>query len=363
MPRINKKREQTITWLSSLRDSGLLHCPVHRMNLDNWYKCYQDEFSNTNGEHYIQDKGYFQFQMSQITTKHLMEGVKKVVRKRPTYTVLYELKADIQELSKVTRATLKDHARELPANDKSYHGHKTHTQFNTESSTLGYSTRSAAAMRADAYITQSKSLNFESVPRFLPSGREEIQLHGAKRLTKRMKWAMVAQCADFGVSDIKSTKRRYEIFEAVVLTHSYNCGYKNPAVNLYYFELIWKQFKDALIATPGKICSVYKSRAGKGRVSYITQITTKFPTLLHDIYRYSIKVLGSTANCRSIWTMMNARSNYLYPNCPIHSNLGLTRYHFWHFFTKFGGKLKRPTTKPRLTPEQRKQRVRWVRKW
>ena len=56
---------------------------------------------------------------------------------------------------------------------------------------------------------------------------------------------------------------------------------------------------------------------------------------------------------------MNHISYVLYKNCPIRANLRLNKYHFWQFFQKFDGCLVRPITKPRLTNEQKKERVSW----
>ena len=41
----------------------------------------------------------------------------------------------------------------------------------------------------------------------------------------------------------------------------------------------------------------------------------------------------------------------------------MTKFHFWSFFYHHGGKLKRPVTKPRLTPEHMKNRVIFAKRW
>ena len=41
----------------------------------------------------------------------------------------------------------------------------------------------------------------------------------------------------------------------------------------------------------------------------------------------------------------------------------MTRHHFWNFFYRSGGKLKRMQTKPRLTLEHMKERLKFAEKW
>ena len=88
-----------------------------------------------------------------------------------------------------------------------------------------------------------------------------------------------------------------------------------------------------------------------------------FPTLLHGLYRHAVKVLGADETAERLAAAMNARSAELFPHCPIRSDLKMTRLKFWEFFYKSGGKLKRAITKPRLSMEQIKARVKFAEKW
>ena len=61
----NKKRKYIINWLIELRKEDRLHCPVHTMNIHNWYIAYQREHQ------YVEDASfndikYFNLHMNKI---------------------------------------------------------------------------------------------------------------------------------------------------------------------------------------------------------------------------------------------------------------------------------------------------------
>ena len=98
----------------------------------------------------------------------------------------------------------------------------------------------------------------------------------------------------------------------------------------------------------------------RNRASYVDMICKLFPTLLHSLYRYATSVLGCSANTKALVEVMNQKAKQEYPLCPIRSNLSFNSYHFWKFFKNFGGRLIRHSTKPRLSEEQKQQRVEWA---
>lgn len=157
----------------------------------------------------------------------------------------------------------------------------------------------------------------------------------------------------FGAIDL-GYKRRLELFEAVIKVQYYLYRFKAPATSLSYFLTLWRKFKTTMRKDPTKLFNTYISRAGLGQKSWVDQIMEQFPKLLHGLYRYATSILTCSANTHSIVACMKCRSKILYPNCPICSNLKLTKYHFLEWFHQYSGILKRPTSKHCLTLEQRR---------
>ena len=147
---------------------------------------------------------------------------------------------------------------------------------------------------------------------------------------------------------------------AIISHYSYIHGYKEPMLTVSYFRSLWKAFQAHLKDNLGWTFELFKSKSNKGRVSYVEFLCETYPTLLHEIYRYAISVLGSTTKSVKLVGLMNDRARQLYPDCEIRSDLGMTVYHFWSFFRKFKGRLLAEVSKPRLTQEKRRMRLRWV---
>ena len=103
------------------------------------------------------------------------------------------------------------------------------------------------------------------------------------------------------------------------------------------------------------------SKAGFGRKTRVDVIQEAYPKLLHELYRYSISVLGCDAKASHIINLMNRKALITKPECHIHANLGLNTYHFWLFFHRNNGTLTNNTSKPRLSKEQKEARVKWCR--
>jgi hypothetical protein len=72
--------------------------------------------------------------------------------------------------------------------------------------------------------------------------------------------------------------------------------------------------------------------------------------------------VGNDAKTKHIIHHMNKKCNNDYPNCPFHGSFKLTNYHFWHFFHKIKGKLNCPTSKPCLSPENKKKQMKFARR-
>ena len=215
------------------------------------------------------------------------------------------------------------------------------------------------------YIATSKTYNFKVRPRLNPFSTNdkdtEIELREpGSRVTEAMKWAMIAICSDMGARMLMKNFRDL-FFKALITTQSYLNGFDRPVFTIKYFNKLWLTFLHRVKHKPERMSILFQPMyASHQRQSYIDSILEPFPTLLHDLYRYSTKVLGIGARTSAIINLMNRRSYVLYKDCPIRANLRLNKYHFWQFFHKFDGRLVRPVTKPRLTDEQKTQRVSWT---
>ena len=213
--------------------------------------------------------------------------------------------------------------------------------------------------RARRYISLSHNLDFNAkVIPGLTQGPIEV-FPSRKQMSETMKWTMVAIACDYGATDM-SYKNRLELFKAVIHIQSYLYGFKSPAMSLSYFLALWRKFKQCMNKDPTKLFDTYLSKVGHNRHSWVDKIMAEYPELLHKLYQYATKILTCSANTRSIIACMKRRSKVLYPDCPVCSSLSLTKYHFWEWFHKSGGILKRPTTKNRLTPQQRRDRIIWA---
>ena len=179
------------------------------------------------------------------------------------------------------------------------------------------------------------------------------------RCHSNIKWSMVTICNDLGASSLAPNERD-ELFKAVIYTQSYLEGYDRPLFSLTYFTKMWLRFKLRVNNHPHLLAQVFAPSYTKKRESYVDMLVKLFPTLLHLLYRYATNVLGLSARTASLVALMNRKSRIDYPTCPIRKNLCFTNYHFWKFFKKFGGRLVRHTTKPRLTDEQKLERVVWA---
>ena len=171
---------------------------------------------------------------------------------------------------------------------------------------------------------------------------------------------MMSVCTDFDAKNL-SVPEREELFKAVITTQSYLVGSDRTMFSLSYFTRLWFKFQLRLSTNPHLLHECFCPMFSRNKESYVDMICKLFPTLLHSLYRYSTSVLGCSANTKTLVEVMNRKSKMEYAGCPIRSNLSLNTYHFWKFFKKFGGRMIRHTTKPRLSEEQKLQRVVWAR--
>ena len=217
--------------------------------------------------------------------------------------------------------------------------------------------------RADTFIQETKKLDFNVTPcpnlasDITNRGSMFIPLHDRKCATENLKWSMVSLCGELGYQECS---RKHDLMYAIICHYSYVHGYKKPMLTVTYFRSLWKVFQDSLQENPSWMFDLFQSKSNKGRVSYIDFLCERYPTLLHELYCYAISVLDLTTKSIKLVGLMNDCTRQLYPECKIRSDLGMTVYHFWSFFCRFKGKLLAEVSKPRLTQDKRRMRLRWV---
>ena len=132
------------------------------------------------------------------------------------------------------------------------------------------------------------------------------------------------------VSKITFNDRKM-LLESIVKMECYRNGYRKPALSWKSFQTILYTYQNA-ISKGTNMSTMFSSRVGKNRKSYIDDLQSRFPTFLHKLYRYAIDVLGFNATVPQITHVMMQKAKIDFPHCPFRSNLHLTTYKFWMFF-------------------------------
>ena len=152
--------------------------------------------------------------------------------------------------------------------------------------------------------------------------------------------------------DMFSYKEQLIIIDAIIKRESFIAGYVEPVMTSAHFHReVWSKFKTEERSNPTNVPYILLSKRGENRLSYVEKIEKTHPHLLHSLYRYAVKILGADETVVKLAEAMNERSRELFPECPLRGDLKMSRHHFWNFFYRAGGKLKRHTTRPRLTQE------------
>ena len=215
------------------------------------------------------------------------------------------------------------------------------------------------------YIESSKNLPFEDNIRrnLFTSESDSIAIKTNIECDGHFKAYLlnIAHELNFGLFKFKD---QLTLAKAIIDRESYIAGYKKPVLSPSYFHReVWSKFKFTQRNNPSQAPYIFLSNRNKPRQTLVDRLECMFPQYLHSLYRYAVKALGADETSTRLSAFMNCRSKTLYPDCPIRNNLGITRHHFWNFFYKAGGKLKRIQTKPRLTPEHVKNRYAFAVKW
>ena len=212
------------------------------------------------------------------------------------------------------------------------------------------------------YIALSKELDFllPNRPNILRPMFPSIRIHNCKSLSEGLKWHLICQYMQNskGNPDRFTVKEKNKLMKAIIDHESYHNGYTKPVISVRTFVRYISDYGRNVHTDD--LSTLFTCRKGQNQVSYITFLERNFPRYVHKLYRYSCRILGIDATVPQLIHCMNSRSRVLHPSCPTRNHLKLSVYHFWNFFYSNGGQLKRPTTKPSLTEDQKKARVEWA---
>jgi hypothetical protein len=149
---------------------------------------------------------------------------------------------------------------------------------------------------------------------------------------------------------------KMKLAQAILQTEAYYKGYSKPIASDYTFYH-WHTLYEQTKYTNGiNKHTIFQSKFNAQKQSYVDEILQTYAKHLHDLFRYATKMVGSDAKTTKLIYHMNNKSKLDHPNCPIQGSLRLTKHHFWKFFHKNGGKLFWPTSKPRLSRKNKKNK-------
>ena len=203
-------------------------------------------------------------------------------------------------------------------------------------------------IEAQNYIARSLLLDFSTRPRPNPfassnnsdgdesTGSIKLLPSNRSRATERYKWSVLCIALSMQCMSL-SVQRRYELIEAILTMQAYLCGYRIvPISTPWFIRRYLTRFLLNFRTNPVNIYGMFPIHDGQrnsdvNRHNYVDIILEQDPTCLHRLYRYATNVIGTSANVESLVEIMNQRAHVMYPNCPIRSNLKLTKHHFWVF--------------------------------
>ena len=216
------------------------------------------------------------------------------------------------------------------------------------------------------YIEETPtSFDFISVPRknTIHSWLPDIDIIKNKQSDDEFRSYLVSICNKLQLHYLLYAQQ-LEVVSIILRHESYISGYpKIVYAPSSFLRLVWNRYQAEVRSNPANAPYVLKSKLNKNKIGYISKLEALFPMYLHTLYRHATSTLGVDENAVRLTQAMNSQSAVLCPHCPIHSNLGLNKHHFWKWFYSNGGKLRADTSKPWLSLEQKEERVAFATKW
>ena len=106
-----------------------------------------------------------------------------------------------------------------------------------------------------------------------------------------------------------------------------------------------------------------RKKERKKRKTYLGSIQLQYPDFLHKLYRYATKTLGHNACNYKVRKLMMEKAKVDYKDCPVRGELKITSYGFCTFFNNNRGYYTKQSSKPRLSKNQMKERVKFCQKY
>ena len=189
------------------------------------------------------------------------------------------------------------------------------------------------------YIDRASLLYFTTTPRFHPDHiGQKISINKNPWTTEYTKWRVLTKAIQLRVNTYGYTiKQKKELVDAIMKTESYLAGYPKHFGSWNSFVRWYAMYEKEEDACYDPGVSFFHSDIGNNIEPYTDLIERKFPRLLHDLYRYSVNIVGLDANIDTIVENMNQKASIDYPHCPIRHTLHLNHYHFMRFFNSWTG--------------------------
>ena len=208
-----------------------------------------------------------------------------------------------------------------------------------------------------AQVQNALQLDFKRNPRPSRCLTGTIVVHSRKQASKEDRYRILLTAHTWGWSNPALTyQNKLRLARAASRLIAYDPGYSKRIA--YSTLMAWDNETKIVIKNGTVDISTLLEPKHKGSSSYTSQIETKHPGYLHDLYRYASKTYGSKASFAILAAAMNLKSRVPTGNRMV---VNLTRRQLNKWFCDNGGKEYSPVEKPLDTPAHRKQRLMWVR--
>jgi hypothetical protein len=210
----------------------------------------------------------------------------------------------------------------------------------------------------------ANQLDFSRNPRpSLHCAYSTITICIVKEVEERVKWAILANALSLRLNEFLYNEKK-KIGQALTKIECYTAGYH---VHLggksgKTFVTWWYRYVNS--RNRNSITSEVYIPQNKTKISYISNLETRFPGFLIGLFRYATAILGTQARMSYIYNLMNEEAKLDFEGkCRYRGTLKLTKHHFYTFFQRNNGFLKAHVYKPLLSDKQMEDRVNWCKEY
>jgi hypothetical protein len=181
-----------------------------------------------------------------------------------------------------------------------------------------------------------------------------------KTVEERVKWAILSHALLLRLEEY-TYNEKIQIGEALTKVECYLAGYHVHLGGRTFIKW-WYRFLNSRKQNV-VVSEIYQPQK-KRKISYISNLESRFPGFLIKLFRYATSVLGTDACKCYIYNLMNEKAKLDFQHkCKFRGTLTLTKHHFDVFFNQNNGFLKGHLYKPLLSDEHIKKRLKWSKKY